>query len=184
MTVRQLARIVSLGAVVAAAAFALASPAQEASASSYTAVAAGGQHTCAKTTSGGLQCWGNNTFGQLGNGAYLTSTGVATAVAGLSSGVSQVDLGTWHSCAATTSGTVKCWGRNALGQLGVGDPGTGQLASSSADPLDVCATGSINAATCVALTGVAQVSAGNLHTCAVTTAGGVKCWGDNGLTRA
>ena len=128
-------------------------------------VAGGGNHTCAVTTAGGLKCWGSNNNGQLGDRTTIDRN-TPVEVTGLSSGVAAVSAGGSHTCAVTAAGGLRCWGQNWSGQLG---DGTGVFGNFSATPVDV-----------VGLTsGVADVSAGRAHTCAVTTAGGVKCWGLN-----
>ena len=131
-------------------------------ASGVIAVTAGGNHTCALTTAGGVRCWGYNLYGQLGLGS--TSYRFTPAeVNGRPSGVAVIVAGEHHTCALTTAGGVKCWGRNGNGQLGDGST-TGRLT-----PVDVSNLTS----------GVTAISAGGKHTCALTTAGGVKCWGYN-----
>jgi large repetitive protein len=131
-------------------------------ASGITAAAAGYNHTCALTSSGGVECWGENVSGALGNGT-TTSTSTAVQVSGLSSGVSEVTTGGGASCALTSGGGVKCWGNNSNGQLGNG------TTTNATTPVDV------NGLT----SGVTAITAGGTHTCALTSGGGVKCWGNN-----
>jgi hypothetical protein len=125
-------------------------------------IAAGYYFTCALTTAGGVQCWGSNFNGQLGNDSTIGSY-APVAVTGLSSGVSAVAAGDAHTCALTTSGGVQCWGDNQYGQLGNN--------STTESHVPVAVTGLSS--------GVSALAAGGDHTCALTTAGGVQCWGDN-----
>jgi len=127
-----------------------------------TALAAGNGHTCAALSAGVVQCWGRNDHGQLGDGTTTSRAGPA-AVGGLSSAVVAVAAGDGHSCSLAAAGTVQCWGRNDHGQLGDGT--------------------TVDRAVPVTVTGltdpVTALAAGAHHTCAVTAAGGVRCWGAN-----
>jgi len=125
-------------------------------------ILAGGSHTCALLEDGSVTCWGRNDFAQLGNGT-LADSPVPGAVVGLPEDVASLSLGGGHACVVTAAGGVVCWGLNRTGQIGNATTNDGQA------PAPVPALSS----------GVAMVSAGGFHTCAVTTAGGVHCWGSN-----
>src|SRR3990172_6303502 len=75
--------------------------ARPASGEAAMAVTAGGMHTCALTTGGGVKGRGANAFGRLGDGPTTHRT-TPIAEAGLSGGVTAVNAGDWHPCALTT----------------------------------------------------------------------------------
>lgn len=128
--------------------------------SGVTAIASGANHTCAVTAAGAVKCWGLNEQSQLGV-AIVTASPVPVEVSGLARGAIAVAAGGHHTCALMGGGGVKCWGANGSGQLGDGTTTTIHV------PVDVTSLTS----------GVSRVVGGGEHSCALISAGGVKCWG-------
>ncbi|HUL02392.1 MAG TPA: hypothetical protein VLV16_04060 [Gemmatimonadales bacterium] len=124
----------------------------------FAAVSVGSGTTCGLTAAGAAYCWGDNQFGEIGDG---TTTDRATPVA-VAGGVTFAALsaGSLHTCGVTAAGAAYCWGQNSYGQLGDG------TTTDRSSPGLVAGAVSFTA-----------VSAGYLHTCGVTAAGAAYCWG-------
>jgi len=123
---------------------------------------AGRRFTCAMMNAGGIKCWGENNFGQLGDGTTASSA-VPLDVVVLSEPPVSLGVGRFHTCVLTTGGGIRCWGGNGSGELGDGTT-TNRLT-----PVDVIGLGGP----------VAQLAVARYHTCALLTSGTVKCWGRN-----
>ncbi len=139
-----------------------------------TSVSIGDGHACAIVMGGHIECWGENVRGELGNGIKLPRVigeeffnltpvevdGITDATA--------VAVGSTHTCALLSGGSVDCWGNNASGQMGIGDHEEGvneeystpQKVTSVADAIAITASGN--------------------YTCAVLSGGSIDCWGENG----
>ncbi len=130
----------------------------------------GDSHTCALKFSA-VSCWGRNTWGQLGDGTN-DSKAYAVGATGIDDGLG-IGVGGRHSCAIVSANQVKCWGDNAMGQIGNG----GFSAIGQFTPASVCDFG---VGGCSGnLSGITQLTAGDAHTCALTSSGTVFCWGSN-----
>jgi alpha-tubulin suppressor-like RCC1 family protein len=125
------------------------------------AITAGRSNTCVLLPGGVVKCWGSNALGQLGTGT--TSSDFLPTVVPLTAPAKAVSAGSEHACAVLTTGGVQCWGRNNYGQLG--DDSTIERHS----PVDVSGLSS----------GVAQITVGGYHSCAIMEDGSARCWGFN-----
>ena len=137
------------------------------------AITAGAYHTCALLAVGTVDCWGLNGLGQVGNNTTTQQPAPVLVLGGLSD-VIAITAGQEHTCALLVDGTVRCWGDNFNGQLGVGVP-LGLYGTCSGDP---CSTMPVNV-TGLPNTPVTSIAAGPYHTCALLADGTVRCWGFN-----
>jgi alpha-tubulin suppressor-like RCC1 family protein len=136
-----------------------------------SAIGAGESHACA-VVSGAVWCWGDNSTGQLGQSLATDRSPIPVTVTGVSS-VLSVRGGLGFTCAVDSTGSVACWGDNSSGALGDGLGGTWPAVSTTPVAVDFSA---------VAVTGgVASLSAGWGHVCAIDTAGKLFCWGSNNV---
>ena len=92
-------------------------------------IRAGDIHTCARLDDGSTKCWGGNSSGQLGlgdttsRGSAPSQMGDALPAVDLGPSLQALELGVGftHTCARLNDGSVKCWGQNLEGALGLGD---------------------------------------------------------------
>jgi alpha-tubulin suppressor-like RCC1 family protein len=142
----------------------------------FTQVSSGSYHTCALALDGNVYCWGDNFYGQLGNGSSGSGTNstvpVLVSQGDRSSGVTFVSIsaGYNHTCGVGSDGEGYCWGYNYNGQLGNGSSGSG---AHSNVPILVSQGDRSSGVTFV------SISAGNNHTCGVGSDGESYCWGYN-----
>lgn len=135
----------------------------------FATLSAGNRHACGLTPLGQAYCWGDNFHGQLGDGG-TTGRFAPTAVNGPLGGPPltfvSLSVGHSHSCGLISGGSAYCWGSNVFGELGVG------TTTDRFTPTAVSGPDGGSALTFTSLT------AGNTHTCGVTTSGKAYCWGE------
>jgi alpha-tubulin suppressor-like RCC1 family protein len=144
------------------------------------AIAAGSDHTCAILDNASIKCWGYNASGQLGigdtnnRGDASGEMGNSLPAVDLGSGrtATTIAAGNQHTCAILDNASIKCWGANASGQLGIGDTNNrGDQSSEMGDTLPAVDLGSGRTAKVIV--------AGGSHTCAILDDSSIKCWGEN-----
>ena len=121
---------------------------------------------CAINSNDKLYCWGQNYFGQLGDGttrSKLSPQAVSGSLA--SASISSVATRGQYACAITSANKLYCWGYNGNGQLGDG--------TTTNRSLPQAVTGDLTS------TSVSNVDIGRTHTCAITSANKLYCWGWN-----
>lgn len=135
-------------------------------------VSAGNAHTCGITFAGTPFCWGSGGSGQLGaegvalcsfgKGAGVPCSRIPIAVSGLDE-LQVISAGGVHTCGLDLQGAATCWGANSTGQLGLGT-----VSDSVGSPTNVDTQLRFE-----------RISSGGSHSCAVTGAGEIYCWGNN-----
>jgi alpha-tubulin suppressor-like RCC1 family protein len=124
-------------------------------------IVGGATFGCALYTDGHLACWGDNTYGQFGNGNIIASTVVIAATP--YTDWQDVAAGDLHACGIRSNGTLWCWGHGDGGQLG-----NGLIPNASPTPLQVGTD-----------TDWMSVACGDHDTCALKTDHTRWCWGNN-----
>jgi alpha-tubulin suppressor-like RCC1 family protein len=143
-----------------------------------TAITAGDSHTCALRNDGSVWCWGDASYGQLGDGSMGDgqSRTKATRVrrgSGYLTTVSGIAAGAQHTCARRGDGTVWCWGYARVGQLGDGTTGS-PTAQVRTRPVRVLRGSGV-------LSGATGIGAGAYHSCARGGNGSAWCWGNDSV---
>ncbi len=124
-------------------------------------VVTGDRHACVLTKGKGVMCWGMNDAGQLGIKPDMEPHKKPVTVPGLGN-VARIAAGEASTCALLADGSVKCWGSNGQGELGLG------TRSSDERPARV-----------TALSDVEQICLASAHGCALTKQNKLLCWGSN-----
>lgn len=127
----------------------------------YIALSAGSNHTCALLNNGGVQCWGSNSDGQLGNDNLGTDSNLPVNVDGITNALA-IGSGAKTTCARLVDNTFRCWGDSVASQLGNGSN------DDSGVPVQVSD-----------ITSGSLITGGDTHMCARVGGGAVSCWGNN-----
>ncbi len=142
-----------------------ATPGQVTDLTGAVAISSGGEHTAALRSDGTIWSWGDNRYGELGNG--VTAAGAPygsdspVQATGFVNGIA-LSAGAAHTLALTAAETVYAWGDNTYGQLGTG----GTSSSSAPEQLS-------------GLSAIVAVAAGAHHSLALGSNGAVWAWGYN-----
>lgn len=128
-------------------------------------VAAGDSHFCIHQL-GIARCWGNNTYGQLGNGGVVASATSVPVASPMNTSVSRVYAGLGESCGFKTDGTAYCWGRNLYGSIGDGS-------TTPSSPW-----GKLTPQLISTLSSTTQLAVGSENVCSRSN-GVYYCWGQN-----
>ncbi len=133
----------------------------------FTTVVAAGSFSCGLTTTGGAYCWGENGFGELGDGTTIDRSLPVPVALPASTPLVSLHAAGAHTCGRTAAGAVYCWGYNVHGQLGNGST------VNSSTPVAVSMPSGVAS--------FASVMGGAEHTCGLTAVGEAYCWGNNSL---
>lgn len=126
------------------------------------AVAAGNDHSLALLKDGSVWAWGNNSAGKLGNGSDIGESTIPVKVTGLGN-VAAIAAGGEYSLALLKDGSLRAWGNNSYGQLGIGT-------NTYSENIPVTVAG---------LSNVTAVSGGSFHSLALLKDGSLRAWGQN-----
>lgn len=130
--------------------------------SGVVALTTGGYHTCVMLSEGTAECWGQNLYGELGDGTNVSRT-TPVAVSAAPGAFTRLFAGAYDTCAITQAGAAMCWGADDVAQVGDGG------GSNKFVPTPVIGASS----------GTASLAIGRAHTCRIDASGVMSCWGGN-----
>jgi alpha-tubulin suppressor-like RCC1 family protein len=135
----------------------------------FSSVSAGAYYSMALSLSGQVYAWGNNNYGQIGDGTYGTNrlSPVPVDVSGVLNGkrISAIGCGLYHATAVSSTGSVYTWGVNDQGQIGDGSI----IYRFSPVLVAGLLSGKI----------ITNISCGGYHNTALSSAGQAYTWGNN-----
>lgn len=126
----------------------------------FTALTTGQYHTCGLISTGAAYCWGENSYGKLGDASTSGSQIPVPVYGGFI--FTALTSGNYQNCGLTSAGAAYCWGRNDSGELGDG--------TTNHRVTPVAVQGGLAFAT---------LTAGSAHSCGLTTGHAAYCWGGN-----
>lgn len=135
--------------------------------SNWKSIVAGYSHSCGIREDGSLWCWGNNEWGQVGDGT-TTHRFVPVPIQGPRGWV-DVALGDYHTCATRADGFLWCWGGHAHGSV--------RRSPDSRHPVPTPVRLTPAETPEAAPLRFAATGLGDGHTCGLTTGGDIFCWG-------
>ncbi|WP_437278125.1 hypothetical protein WME90_44030 [Sorangium sp. So ce375] len=150
------------------------------------AIAVGASHTCAIFEGGFVKCWGTNDVGQLGyeneinRGTVTTYDKLPFVDLGTGRTAKAIAAGARHTCALLDNNTVKCWGDNGSGQLGLEINGSQDIGDAPGEMGDSLPPVNLGTNSLGAPHTAKAIFAGNNVTCAILEDNALKCWGSNG----
>jgi alpha-tubulin suppressor-like RCC1 family protein len=138
-------------------------------------IAAGYDTSCALLADRRIACWGSNYSGGLGDGNTGERHARVVMVSGIDNAVG-LSLGYQVGCATLSTGAVKCWGINAVGQLGIGSTSGPSVCGAPSQYAYACSGTPV---TVQSLGAALSTGSGERHNCAVIADRTVRCWGGN-----
>lgn len=143
----------------------------------FTSVTVGGRHACGLTAEGMAYCWGDDSFGQLGDARRINSTTPIPVVNSAQTPIAfnSVTAGYMHTCGLTASGAAFCWGDNSRGQLGTGGPSVDLPAPVAGGLTFTALSAGLDSSRSASsqLAGALRSS----FTCGLSAGGAAYCWG-------
>jgi alpha-tubulin suppressor-like RCC1 family protein len=135
-----------------------------------TSITTGTDYTCVLLDDETVKCWGTDEWGQLGTVKKLEINPTPLGAINLGTEITAIAAGNFHTCAILDNSSIKCWGYNASGQLGLED---------NTEYIDGGGLADLNSIDLGTERTARAIAAGDNHTCVVLDNASINCWGSN-----